>query len=67
MTVMKIRLKEINPGNFSVGQRVRNIMAARQPDLVEASGRRSFHFDEYVPSLQGCYPFSLCINSHTFL
>jgi len=29
-------------------------MAAQQQDLVGASGRRSFHSDGYVPSLQGC-------------
>lgn len=64
---LKIRLKEINPGNFSLGQNLRNITAAQQPDLVGTSSRRSFHSHGYLPSLQGCYPFSLCINSHTFL
>lgn len=47
----KIRLKELNPGNSSLNQKVRTIMAVEQPDIVGGSSRRYFNFNEYVPFL----------------
>lgn len=51
---LKIRLKEINTGNCSLGQKKsENIMAAQQRELMRASGGSSFRSDEDVPSCNG--------------